>query len=115
MLQPFHQQLDDRRGDRVVYLPNDADKLSDFHGGQLRSVEAIDLVAECSLTESGTMAARARPLGDEWCNCPLCAFGHRLQIPPDILVSELLDDAFHCNIHGFPAELHFYFPRLAIQ
>jgi hypothetical protein len=40
---------------------------------------------------------------------------HRFDISLVVLVGELLDNAFHCNVHCLPSELHLHFPRLAVQ
>ncbi|MNV33480.1 hypothetical protein D3C71_1248480 [compost metagenome] len=115
MLQPFCQGLDDRCGDRIVNLMNDANKLANLHRRQLRNIEPIYPAAERSLTESRTMAACAGTLGNVRCNRFLSALGLRLYILLDVFVSELLNNAFYCNINGLPTELCRYFPRLAVQ
>ena len=78
-------------------------------------LKSIDFAAERGLTESRAVAAGAGALGNKRRDRFLCALGLRLHILLDVFVGELLDDAFHCNIHCLSGEVHLHFSRLAVQ
>ncbi len=115
LLEPLDQRVDHWRGDGIFDRPDDLDQFINFHRRQLRDVVPIDLATERRLAESRAFTEGTWPVSHVGRYRFLRALGHGFHVARDVLVAELIDNAFKGHVDRFAGHLHLDFVGFAVE